>query len=92
MSRKNVYGIENELHLVEHIQKCLKLIFTHELLNNGELSIQILDDIFRNLKLRLAKDRFEGIERDYDFMKPELDLHMHVALKIAYNLRDLTMN
>ena len=26
MSKKNVYGIENELHLVEHIQKCLKII------------------------------------------------------------------
>ena len=26
-SKKNVYGIDNELHLVEQVQNCMKILF-----------------------------------------------------------------
>ena len=26
-SKKNVYGIDNELHLVEQVQTCMKILF-----------------------------------------------------------------
>ena len=77
MSKKNVYGIENELHLVEHIQKCLKLVLTHEFVKKKELTNEVLENILLDLKLRLAKNsKHNQTVKDWHFMKPELDMHI----------------
>jgi hypothetical protein len=40
MSKKNIYGIDNELNLVEHIQKTLNAIYKHPLmLKEGVLTL-----------------------------------------------------
>lgn len=44
-----------------------------------------------NLRLKLAKNCSNNL-MEPTCPKPELDLHMHLTLKIAYNLKSLTMN
>jgi len=56
MSKKNVYGIDNELNLVEHIQKTLNAIYKHPLmLKVGVLSISTLQLITKDLRFLSPK-------------------------------------
>lgn len=89
-SKKKVYGIENELHLVEKIQKLLKKTFekieispktkiTHRMIEEG-----FVDDPAPNL-FNKYKDEEETRRLG---LGHQLDLQMFLTLKIAYKIRD----
>ena len=45
-TRKNVYGIDNEIHLVEQVQSCMKIIFNDQILSRQKISHEDIDKIF----------------------------------------------
>ncbi len=45
-SRKNVYGIDNELHLIEQVQRCMKAIFSENILRRREITHEDIKQIF----------------------------------------------
>ncbi len=45
-SKKNVYGIDNELHLVEQVQRCMKTLFNQQTLGKTKISHQDIINIF----------------------------------------------
>jgi hypothetical protein len=47
-SKKSVYGIDNELHLVEQIQNCMKVIFSIQILQRKTITHNDIKDIFDN--------------------------------------------
>ena len=44
-SKKNVYGVENELHLIEQVQKCLAVMINKDDLVVGKLTLFNLQSI-----------------------------------------------
>ena len=56
------------------------------------LSLDILEEIVKDLKFKAPTDNTIKANRDWDFMEPQLDLHMQTTLKIGFNLKDLTLN
>jgi len=47
-SKKSVYGIDNELHLVEQVQKCMKAIFEGQIQENKRITHKDIKEIFDN--------------------------------------------
>ena len=47
-SKKSVYGIDNELHLVEQIQNCMKVIFSVQILQRKTITHKDIKEIFDN--------------------------------------------
>jgi hypothetical protein len=45
-SNKSVYGIENELNLVEQIQRCMKGIFNDKIIDKSKITHQDIVKIF----------------------------------------------
>ena len=45
-SRKNVYRIDNEIHLVEQVQSCMKIIFNDQILSRQKITHEDIDKIF----------------------------------------------
>ncbi len=62
MSKKNIYGIDNELNLVEHIQKALIAIFKHDLTKGTVLNHDSLKKITKEIGFKTPK----GIKGDAD--------------------------
>ena len=47
-SKKSVYGIDNELHLVEQVQKCMQAIFEGQIQEKKRITHQEIKEIFDN--------------------------------------------
>jgi hypothetical protein len=47
-SKKNVYGIDNELHLVEQVQKCMTGVFGEQILKKTAITHEIVKNIFES--------------------------------------------
>jgi len=45
-SKKNVYGIDNELHLVEQVQRCMSIIFNDQILERKQITHDDINKIF----------------------------------------------
>ena len=45
-SKKNVYGIDNELQLVEQVQRCMRGIFSEKILNREKITSREILTIF----------------------------------------------
>lgn len=99
-SKKSVYGIDNELHLVEQIQKSLELMISKEqMASGGKLFLFGEEEIAMRKKDKTlsggSTSRRQFINRQESQVgieehESQLNEHMQVTLKIAYNLRDLT--
>ena len=90
-SKKNVYGIDNELHLVEQIQKFLNdSIVMMNLRQDEKISHEIIEEVFDYEIPCFFNSGNDGSEEAVQLsMGPQLDLHMLFTLKIAYNLKDM---
>ena len=90
-SKKSVYGIDNELHLVEQIQNCMKVIFSVQILQRKTITHKDIKEIFDN-EFEKSDDSSdeEAQKQKVNSKAPELDEHMFLALKIAFNLKELT--
>lgn len=90
-SKKNVYGIENELHLIEQIQKFLnESIVMMNLRKDERITHEIIEEVFDYQLPYLFNSGSDGSdEAVYLINGPQLDLHMLFTLKIAYNLKDM---
>lgn len=77
LSKRNQYGIDNENQIVTQIKKRL---------------IEIIEE---KQKFRAEKEKRENegntTDEDDDYIEPELDEETDMALKIASNLKELTM-
>ena len=45
-SKKNVYGIDNELHLVEQVQRCMRYIFNDNIEDGTKITHDEINEIF----------------------------------------------
>jgi hypothetical protein len=52
ISKKNVYGIDNELHLVEQVQKCMKLVFEPILPGTHLFTVETIEERFNDIVQR----------------------------------------
>ena len=88
-SKKKVYGIDNELHLVEQVQSCMKILFKSS--HYDQIKHEDIINIFEGVEGDQSKTDNE--ETDDDQLKyhlPQLDVNQLLTLKIAYNLKELT--
>ena len=88
MSRKSIYGVENELHLVEQIQKALDVIT--EFSQSHDLKTSIVKSMQYLIKKKRQED-IEGVE-SYFLKQIELTEQMHLVLKLAMNLKHISKN
>ncbi len=92
-SRKTIYGVENELHLVEQIQKALSMIYYNtensDIRNSIVITLEKL--IKRNeLKMHNLDDSNPGHEVEPHEKELELSEQIHLVLKLAMNLKSIS--
>ena len=75
LSKRSVYGIDNEVHMIQQLKKSLK-----DIINKRTA-----------LARRLLGDEDYVEEYDGEGIEPELDPQTKVTLMITANLKDLTM-
>lgn len=89
-SKKNVYGIENELHLVEQIQGVMsETIQMMNLRPKEKITHAIVEEVFDYEKPGMFK-KVNDLEEVLGLnLGAQLDLQMLLTLKVAFHLRDM---
>jgi hypothetical protein len=65
MSKKKIYGVENELNIVEHIHKALNAVFNHPLASS-RLTLGALDTITADLHFKAPRSRIAKGTQDWE--------------------------
>ncbi len=90
-SRKTIYGVDNELHLVEQIQKALSMIYENTDAEDFRSSIVItLEKLIKQNDPILYDDENQAPEVEPHERELELSEQMHLVLKLAMNLKSIS--
>ena len=90
-SRKTIYGVDNELHLVEQIQKALSMIYENTDAEDFRSSIVItLEKLIKQNDPILYDDKNQAPEVEPHERELELSEQMHLVLKLAMNLKSIS--
>lgn len=90
-SRKTIYGVDNELHLVEQIQKALSMIYENTDAEDFRSSIVItLEKLIKQNDPILYDEENQAPEAEPHERELELSEQMHLVLKLAMNLKSIS--
>lgn len=90
-SRKTIYGVDNELHLVEQIQKALTMIYENTDKEDFRSSIVItLEKLIKRNNPVVDDSIKEAQEVEPHEKELELSEQMHLVLKLAMNLKSIS--
>ena len=90
-SRKTIYGVDNELHLVEQIQKALSMIYDNTDETDIRNSIVItLEKLIKRNDFQVDDSLNQQAEVEPHEKELELSEQMHLVLKLAMNLKSIS--